>query len=229
MRTDDGTDASRRTFLDARRESSRQRFDTRLARTYDEEWGEVSASHRSFLDRLLSLTRARGLVLDAACGTGKYWPDILASGRSVVGVDQSAGMLEVARSKHPNVPTACVALGDLAFVEVFDAVVCIDSLEYVGPEDWPAVLTALRMAVRDRGPLYATVELAEADYLDRVYEQARAAGYPVVPGEDFDGTGYHHHPSRTSVLAWLEGAGLEIVQESEGDAYWHLLLQRVGT
>jgi 2-polyprenyl-3-methyl-5-hydroxy-6-metoxy-1,4-benzoquinol methylase len=218
-------DATRRAFLDARRESSRRRYDAQHAPTYDQDWGTVSASHRHFLDQLLGSIRDHGTVLDAACGTGKYWPVILASGRTVVGVDQSAGMLEVARSKHPAVPTACVALQDLTYVAAFDAVVCIDALENVGPEDWATVVTALASAVRAGGPLYVTVELADPTYLARVYEQARAAGHPVVPGEDFDGTGYHYYPDRASVLAWLEGAGLEIVDEDEGDDYWHLLLR----
>jgi len=85
-----------------------------------------------------------------------------------------------------------VALQDLAFVELFDAVVCIDALENVGPEDWPPVISALAAAVRPGGPLYVTVEQADPAYIDRTYEQARAAAHPVVPGEDFDGVGYHY-------------------------------------
>jgi len=220
-----GPSASRRAFLDARRESSRRRYDSQHAPTYDQHWGTISASHRHFLDRLLAMSRVQGVVLDAACGTGKYWPSILASGRTVIGVDQSAGMLEVARSKDPTVPTACVALQDLSFVEAFDAVVCIDALENVGPEDWPRVMSALSSAVRAGGPLYVTVELADPAAVTLAYEQARLAGHPVVPGEDFDGTGYHYYPDRASVLAWLEDAGLGIVDQAEADEYWHLLLR----
>jgi hypothetical protein len=38
--------------------------------------------------------------------------------------------------------------------------------------------------------------------------------------------GYQHYPSRERVLGWLSGAGLVIVEEIEGDDYWHLILQR---
>jgi hypothetical protein len=48
----------------------------------------------------------------------------------------------------------------------------------------------------------------------------------VVPGEDFDGTGYHHHPAREAVLGWLAEAGLTIVDETEGHEYWHFLARR---
>lgn len=223
---DAGPAIDRRAFLDARRASSRERYDEQHAPTYDREWGVISASHRRFLQRLLGMTRAGGSVLDAACGTGKYWPGILHSGRSVVGADQSAGMLEVARSKHPEVPTECVALQDLPFDGAFDAVVCIDALENVGPEDWPVVASRLAAAVRSGGPLYVTVELADPVAVARAYGEARTAGHPVVPGEDFDGVGYHFYPTRAAVLSWLRGAGLEVLDEAEADEYWHLLLRR---
>ena len=43
-------------------------------------------------------------VLDAACGTGKYWPMLLARGMQVKGIDQSSEMLRRASQKHPQVP-----------------------------------------------------------------------------------------------------------------------------
>ena len=36
-------------------------------------------------------------MLDAPCGTGKYFPLVAAAGHQVVGADQSAGMLAQAR------------------------------------------------------------------------------------------------------------------------------------
>jgi hypothetical protein len=135
-------------------------------------------------------------------------------------------MLEVARSKFPHVPTGFVALQDLAFGGLFDAVICVDAIENVGPEDWPVVVGALAAAARPGAPLYLTVELPEP--ADEVfYRQARAAGHPVIRGESFDGIGYHYFPPRDSVLAWLSGAGLETHEEVEGDGYWHLLAERV--
>lgn len=220
--------AARRAFLDARRRSSRHRYDTAIAPGYDEAWGAIAPGHGRCIDRLLAMTRAHGIVLDAACGTGKYWPAILASGRTVVGVDQSRGMLQVARRKHPDVPTAVVGLQDLAFDSAFDAVLCIDALENIGPEDWPRVSQVLARAVRPGSPLYVTVELPDADELERVTRDARAQGHPLVAGEDFDGVGYHYFPDRAAVLGWLTAAGLAVVEESEGDGYWHLLLRRTG-
>ena len=41
-----------------------------------------------------------GIVLDAPCGSGQYFARVVASaGRRIVGIDQSAGMLEQARAR----------------------------------------------------------------------------------------------------------------------------------
>ena len=73
------------------------RMDTLFAATYDDHWGGYSnASHVTFVQRLLDLCPPGCAILDAACGTGKYWPMILASGRSVTGIDQSREMLNKA-------------------------------------------------------------------------------------------------------------------------------------
>ncbi|MGZ6297411.1 MAG: class I SAM-dependent methyltransferase [Candidatus Limnocylindrales bacterium] len=237
MGTDEGTDtawrdqptpdpAVRRAFLDARRRSSAERYDTLYATTFDRDWGAISPSHQGAVGRLLELTRPRGTVLDAPCGTGKYWPQVLASGRSVVGVDQSIGMLREAAAKHPDVPLAPIGLQELPFEGEFDAVMCIDALENVGPEDWPIVLERLRASARPGAPLYLTVELANEADVRRDFETARAAGEPVVPGESFDGVGYHYYPTREAVHAWLDGAGLERLDEFDGDEYRHFLLRR---
>ena len=87
-----------------RRAASTHRFDTIHSPRYDENWGAVSPSHAVFVARLAGLVRPGGTVLDAACGTGKYWPALLAAGLRITGVDASAGMLAQARRKHPQVP-----------------------------------------------------------------------------------------------------------------------------
>src|SRR5918994_1393549 len=108
------TPAQRRAFLDERRAASARRYDELHAPSYDEHWGDIDPTHRACVDRLVASTPDGGLVVDAACGTGKYWPQLLAAGRRVLGVDQSAGMLARARAKHPSVPARTLALQELA-------------------------------------------------------------------------------------------------------------------
>jgi SAM-dependent methyltransferase len=74
------------------------------------------------LERFLALCPPGAMILDAACGTGKYWPLIRESGRHVLGTDQSSGMLAQARAKLPDVPIAKIALQDLPWTEVYPGV-----------------------------------------------------------------------------------------------------------
>jgi len=48
--------------------------DIMYAPQYDKRWGNsISPSHRNMLERFLDLCPQGGSLLDAACGTGKYW------------------------------------------------------------------------------------------------------------------------------------------------------------
>ena len=51
---------------------------------------------------------------------------------------------------------------------------------------------------------------------------------PAVTGQIFHAEGYHFHPEPARVRAWVEEAGLDIIEEAEGDHYLHLLLRRPG-
>jgi len=67
-------------------------MDTLFTPDCDEHWGRVCPTHERMMGRFLERCARGGKVLDAACGTGKYWPLVLGSGRTVLGIDQSAGM-----------------------------------------------------------------------------------------------------------------------------------------
>jgi SAM-dependent methyltransferase len=218
----------RTAWLRERRRVAEERYTTLHAATYDQqEWAVISPTHGRFVGRLIELCPPRGRILDAACGTGKYFGMVLDGGRRVVGTDQSAGMLAQAAAKFPDVPLEKVGLQELAFDGEFDAVMCVDAMEQVFPEDWPLVLANLRRAVRPGGPLYLTVELAEEQELERMFAEATAAGLPVVRGEHTSpGGGYHYYPPLEQVAAWVRDAGLEPLEDATGDDYYHLLASR---
>jgi SAM-dependent methyltransferase len=212
-------------WLRERRRVATERYDTLHAATYDQqEWAVISPTHQRFVDQLIQRCPPGGRILDAACGTGKYFGMVLDTGRQVVGTDQSAGMLAQARAKHPEVPTEQVGLQELAFDAEFDAVMCVDAMEQVFPEDWPLVLANLRRALRPGGHLYLTVELIDEQELERAFAEAAASGLPVVRGElTSPGGGYHYYPSLDQVAAWVRDAGLESLEDGVGDEYYHLL------
>ena len=221
----------RRAWLRERRQTAEERHDAIHAFTYDEQYGEIGPEHRRFVTNLLERVPPGGTVLDAACGTGKYFGMVLDAGRRVVGTDQSTGMLARARARFPAVPLERVGLQELAFDGEFDAVMCIDAMENIPPDDWPRVLGNLRRAVAPGGHLYLTVEQVDDEELDAEFADATARGLPVVRGEE-SRDGYHFSPSREQVAGWLDEGMLAVVAEGwtagDGYGYLHLLVRPTG-
>lgn len=193
------------------------RMDRRWAPVYDGRWGAIDPTHARMLAGVLDRHPPGSRVLDAACGTGKYWPMLLARGMKVIGTDRSAGMLAQAHQKHPDVPTRKHALQDLSDVGVHDIVLCIDAMEGVPPEDWPTIFSAFARAIRRGGELYLTVELPEPGQLEASQGAARARGWPIVVGEDAHDDGYHYYPILDQVRAWLNESGFGFAEEAVGD------------
>lgn len=213
----------RSNWLNEKRRISEERYDTLHASSYDQNWGHINASHRSFLDRFLALCPPGCTILDAACGTGKYWPLILDSGRLVVGIDQSQQMLVQANSKFPDAHTEKMGLQEIDFSEAFDGIICMDAMEFVPPEDWPLVLANFHRALKTDGHLYFTVEIIEAGELAHAYDEGRKQGLPVVEGEYAHVGSYHYYPSLAQVRLWMSQAPFSVIEEGEGDGYHHFL------
>jgi SAM-dependent methyltransferase len=224
-------DADRGAWLrDLRRVNERQ--EGALADDFDALWGEIEPTHQAFVERFLSRLPPDGRVLDAACGTGKYFPMVLASGRRLLGVDHAGAYLAKAAAKFPQVPTDKHDLQELPYRGEFDGLMCVDAMECIPPEDWPVILERFHRALHAGGWLYLTVELARQDRVRAGNQAARRSGLPVVDGEVVWGEPdayYHHYPSMQQVRAWLADAGFAIDQEAEapwheeGYAYHHVL------
>lgn len=184
-----------------------------------------------WVGRVLEMIPPGGTVLDAPCGTGRYFSQITAAGMRVAGADQSTGMLAQARARELAYSLKHCRLQDLAYEGEFDAVVTIDALENVPPEDYPVVLANLRLALRPGGVLYMTVEEVDQSHIDAAFENLSALGMPAVHGEIVEGNvaGYHYYPSRERVLAWLSGTGLDVIDEGysaeKSWGYRHFLLR----
>jgi SAM-dependent methyltransferase len=189
-----------------------------------------------FVARVAGMCPPDGMVLDAPCGTGKYFAIVAAAGRRVAGIDQSAGMLAEAAKKGIAQTLVQVGLQELRtcpeLAGAFDAVMTVDAMENVPPEDWPGVLANLRWAVRPGGPIYLTVEELRDDLVEAAFAELRGRGVPAVRGEVTGGgaAGYHYYPGRERVLGWLAAEGLTVLDEAyeagpNGDwGYRHFLL-----
>lgn len=216
----------RTAWIRERRRINEERMDTLFAPVYDERWGGyINPTHQRMIECFLALLPPHAHLLDTACGTGKYWPLMLQNGRSLLGIDQSAGMLRQAKAKFPEVPVEKLGLQELSFRDTFDGITCMDAIENVFPEDWPRVLHNFHRALKPYGLLYLTVEIPE-DELPTVFQEAVNAGLPVVEGEWVHNGAYHYYPTMEQVRAWVEAAGFDTVDEAEGDGYNHMILRK---
>jgi SAM-dependent methyltransferase len=217
----------RLTWLREMRRDCEEQYDNRWAPFYGEKWGLYSnTSHQQFLQEFLSLLPQKSRVLDAACGAGRYLPFLLEKEHSVLGIDQSKGMLAKARSKFPEVPFEVVGLQEMAYREIFDGAICMDAMENVFPEDWPVVLGNFYRALKKPGYFYftsETIENADENEIRQAFEKAQRAGLPVVYGEWPDEYVYHYHPTNHQVEDWTRQAGFEILTQGDGDGYHHLI------
>jgi ubiquinone/menaquinone biosynthesis C-methylase UbiE len=219
----------REAWLAARRAAVVATYDAE-APTYDA--NEYPAETQfAWVRRLVDLTPPGGILLDAPCGTGRYFSTIVDAGRSIVGADQSVGMLERARARGLAHSLELVSLQELSFHHEFDAALIVDGMENIPPEDWPLVLSNLRRAVRPGAPLYMTVEEIGDAEIEEALRSLAARGEPALRGEVVEGdvAGYHHYPGRNRVVGWLRSEGLAIEDETvtreDGWSYRHFLLR----
>jgi len=211
----------------------------------------ANETHREYLQKFLEGVAPRSTLLSAACGAGRYDGMLLEAGHSVVGIDQSAGMLARAREHFPEARYEKIGLQEMNFREAFDGVICMDAMEHVCPEDWPGILRRFREALKPGGVLYFTVDMTGedkdkveeayerakahglpvvfgevADEVEEAYERVKALGQPEVSGELSDPAVYHYHPSLEQVRAWIGQAGLAIEEEGTGNGYEHFVVRK---
>jgi ubiquinone/menaquinone biosynthesis C-methylase UbiE len=74
-------------------------------------------THRAFLKKFLMRLKPNSTLLSAACGAGRYDSSLLEAGHTVLGIDQSEGMLARARERVPGVRYDKLALQEMNFQE----------------------------------------------------------------------------------------------------------------
>ena len=199
---------------------------------YWEKYGSYSnITHQRFIQEFLDHLSPNSTILDAACGAGRYESFLLEKGHTVIGIDQSQGMLARAKEKFPNVQYRKMGLQQIAYQDVFDGVICMDAMENVCPENWIPVLNNFHHALKPKGYLYftaETIENADENEIQQAFERSQQGGLPVVYGEFPDEEVYHYHPSNQQVKDWVEQAGFEILREANGEIwYYHILVRKI--
>jgi len=229
----------------SRAEALYDRFSSRYWVT----WGVVvEETHRAYFQKFLERVPAGGLILSAACGAGRFDGMLLDAGHRVVGIDQSAGVLKLAKEHYPDVDYKKMSLHEMNFREVFDGIICMDAMEHICPEDYPGILRGFQEALEPGGTLYFTADREEEpDFdLEMYYEKGKAAGLPIVYGEVADEEAfkqameqtdvsdeltdravYHYYPPLEKVREWIKQADFLIKEEGAGSGFHHFVARKI--
>ncbi len=154
------------------------------SRTYDERWEQLAAEGKNvhgeadFVEGLRPTS-----VLDAGCGTGRVAIELARRGVEVVGVDLDQSMLDVARSKQPDLTWLRGDLVELELGRTFDVVVLAGNVMiFLAPGTEGAVVANLARHLRPGGFLVAGFSL-EPGRLDLSNYDAHAEAAGLVLAE----------------------------------------------
>jgi ubiquinone/menaquinone biosynthesis C-methylase UbiE len=143
-----------------------------MAGVYDRIWSRYISKSLSFLKDWAQLDPL-DTVLDVACGTGAFERLVLLEQptRSIIGVDLSEKMLEIATQKcrdYPNVAFENASVTALPFVDrSFDVVVSASAFHYF--ENPTAALIEMRRVLKPEGEL-TILDWCKDDWLCRLYD-----------------------------------------------------------
>ena len=118
-------------------------------------------------------------VLDVACGTGVLFPDYLARGASVTGIDISPEMARIAAAKfigEPRVQVLCGDVEETVFPETFDVVMVYNAFPHF--PDPARLMARLASLVRPGGRLSVAHGMSRA----AIDSHHNGAAHPVSNG-----------------------------------------------
>ena len=107
----------------------------KLSRIYDGFWGKFSLDYVPFIKDITNrLGYNIDTVLDIACGTGSLAIELSKYAKTVVGIDISLEMLQVARAKAKNIPNVRFIQANFRKFQLDEtfgiALCCFDSINY---------------------------------------------------------------------------------------------------
>ena len=211
-------------------------YDSLFCRLYNEfGWNEYP---RAFGEALLKWLKARGAavraMLDLGCGTGVLCETMHAQGIYTLGIDLSADMIAIARSRLPGLDYRVGDMVDLAVDRRFDLVTCTgDALNHVTDlkdvrRMFDGVYAALNpgglfvfdLLRADEVPEGAPFEAAFADDLRVRFSASRDPdGFTTLLIEGFEGEALKFREvireklhDISDICALLRGAGFRVLQ-----------------
>ncbi|MCX5112672.1 class I SAM-dependent methyltransferase [Streptomyces sp. NBC_00378] len=182
---------------------TRSSYDT-VAVSYADQLREAIAGEpylRAALALFADMVHAAGggPVADVGCGPGHVTAHLHELGVDAFGIDLSPGMIDVARSDHPDLRFEVGTMTDLPLADAsVTALLAFWSLIHVPDDEIPAVLGHFRRVVRPGGPLLLGFHVGDESRL-------KTQGYGGHP--------MHVHVHRRQparMTDWLRDAGFTV-------------------
>jgi ubiquinone/menaquinone biosynthesis C-methylase UbiE len=162
---------------------------------------------RALLAALIEQTPAGTTVGDLGCGPGHVTGWLAAHGATAIGIDLSAGMVEVARREQPG---AEFRVGDLLSLPAadgeFGAVIAFYSIIHLAPGELPAALAEMYRVLRPGGLALLTFHIG-----------TEVRHFTEWLGQDVD-VDFRFYPP-DDVIAALTSTGFTVTARLERTAY----------
>lgn len=214
-------------WLIEKRKKAIERYDTIFSVDYDDNWGYIEEEHKVMVQKYIDLLPQDAYILDAACGTGKYWSILKNYSINVKGIDQSYEMLKKAQTKCQKYEIEKLGLQEIDEKNTYEGIMCIDAMENVFPEDWDNVLKNFYNALTKDGILYFTVETISKEEKDIAFRTGKEKGLPILYGEVAHEGGYHYYPNIECVKSSFKNKGFNIIEESISEGYQHFIIKKI--
>lgn len=168
-----------------------------IAEQWDRQRTQLSPLEAEVLETVAGSLRPGSTVLDLGCGTGRPIASFFAAaGHRIIGVDQSAAMLEFAKQRLPGQQWVLSRIEDFVAPEPVAAVIAWDSLFHIPRERHAAIFQRARAAL-----------VADGRFALTVGGSAHPAFTDTMFGQPFF---YDSFPP-AQVVAMLEAAGFRVV------------------
>ncbi|MGH1491656.1 MAG: class I SAM-dependent methyltransferase [Acidimicrobiales bacterium] len=158
----------------------------RIAHQFAEQWCDYPPV--APLEKLLALIPANSQVLDLGCGPGHHASYIADCGHSVLGVDLSTSMLDIARRRDRRILFQQQDAQKLSFPRhTFDAIWCAAMPMHVAREEFTTFLTGLNRILKPGGivainlPVGACSEVIDFAADQRFFENYWSARDVAIP------------------------------------------------
>ncbi|MGW2113455.1 class I SAM-dependent methyltransferase [Streptomyces sp. NPDC001948] len=140
-----------------------------------------------------------GPVADVGCGPGHVTAHLQGLAVDAFGIDLSPGMIDVARSDHPDLRFEVGTMTDLPLADAsVTALLAFWSLIHIPDDEIPAVLGHFRRVVRPGGPLLIGFHVGDESRL-------KTQGYGGHPMNV-----YVHRRQPARMTDWLRDAGFTV-------------------